>query len=200
MENACGSGAKQAFLLLELRDTGWKLTWDSSNSKAGKLSHTKFKFVGEGLDTLEVTGSSWFLDDPKSMTFHESNAGPHRWFVQTWTRHGSAYSLESETLVPSAYNTLVDFVYALRSQDFAAADNLVTNSNLISTARDLGLADPFSADNSKRWSGWCDDRFTYAVPAPLLPPCHVEPAQGTKFLIDMVQVGEGWLITDIHPE
>lgn len=183
--NACGSGAHEAYLLLELIDGRWVGVWDSNRTAISELSHTKIEFQGPGLDTVYVRGASWYMKDAKSRTFRESNAGPHRRFEQVWVREGNEYQMQSARVVPSPYNTLVEFVYALRTDDEQTAASLVTDASLVDRARSLGLV--------QGYDGWC------AQYGDREPPCVVVRPDYSGARVEMAPDGEDWLISGIEP-
>jgi hypothetical protein len=148
-------------------------------------------FAGVGIDGIRIVGSSWRLDDdPKRRTFHESNAGPHRYFEQLWVQLGDEYELREERVIPSAYNALVEFVYRLGSGDDVGATALVTNASLVATAKELGLMkDP----GEPEWYGWCGDARLDAK-----PPCTVERPDGQRFTVNATKRDRDWLISAIE--
>ena len=184
-ENAIGSGAHEGYLLLELIDGRWIVAWDSNRADIRELSHTKIEFEGPGVDTIHVRGASWYMKDAKSQIFHESNAGPHRWFEQTWVRRGNEYVMQSGRVVPSPYNTLVEFVYALGMHDDQTATSRVTDISLLDSARivlhDNRLTGP--------WSTGCEE----------IPPCIITGGGDYWARVEMVPAGEDWLVSGIQP-
>lgn len=192
----CGSAPSGSVMLLVNEGDSWRVGWEGSRD-AGRynLSHTGPAFVGEGIDRVRIKGSSWFRDDPQREVFGEGNAGSHRWFVQTWVLRGEAYVLESEVVVPSAYNTLVEFMYALKTDDLLRAASLTTNDELIRTAGELGLV---QGPDDRDWHAWCGD----IVGAWAEPPCIVElPSElpfSERVRVDMVPDGDSWLISAIE--
>jgi hypothetical protein len=189
-ENAMGSGAHEGYLLLELIDGRWVASWDSNRTVIRELSHTKIEFEGPGVDTFHVKGASWYLKDQKARTFVEGNPGPHRWFEQTWVREGDEYRMQSGRVIPSPYNTLVEFVYALSTADDQTATSLVTDMSLLDRARVLGLVqDP----PGQRWTAWCGQSREEE------PPCTVIRTDDSSARVDMVSSGESWLVSGIEP-
>ena len=138
-EAGCGSGPHDAFALLSFTGGEWRLRWDSRDSDMATLAHTEIVFRGEGLEGLDVSGDSWTQGDTKGRIFHESNPGPHRYFEQTWVRQGYEFVLLEESVVPSAYNTLVEFIYRLSTGDQQGAGQLAADASLVERARQLGL-------------------------------------------------------------
>jgi hypothetical protein len=148
-------------------------------------------FGGDGIDTLHIDGDSWDRQDEMSNVFNESNAGPHRYFEQTWERQGDTYELAAETVNPSPYNTLVNFVHDIGVGDTSNAGALVTDSTLVQTAIDLGLAkDPTAAP----WTGLCG-----GIAAETPPPCNVVAPDGRSWTVDMMQSGDSWLVSGVGP-
>lgn len=135
-----GSAPYLHYQLMRLDGNEWKALWASPGSPQWRGIHGQVSFSGRGLEEMRVHYSSWNADDAKAHLFHESNPGPHRYFDAIWTRHGEGYERTSEVVTPSAYATLVDFVYALSTGDEAAASSLVADSNLVARGQQLGLA------------------------------------------------------------
>jgi hypothetical protein len=135
---AGGSAPELAALLATLDQDEWRLRWGSDQTEIADLSHTTITFGGDGIERLLVSGDSWLLQDDKSRIFHESNPGPHRFFDQIWELRVDRYEKASESTRPSTYNTLVEFVYALRTGDSAVA-RWVTDPGLVDQAKGMGL-------------------------------------------------------------
>jgi hypothetical protein len=153
------------------------------------LAHTQAQFVGEGIDNIKVTGSSWNLRDPQREIFHESNPGPHRYFDETWTLTGDEYVLAEKHVRPSAYNTLVEFVYRLSTGNEPGAATLVTDETLEETAKRLGLVqNPLGQE-------WLTnlDRNTVCC-----GPIQVLEGSAAGVVVSFVQQGDNWLISDIQ--
>ncbi len=131
-------GRCHELFLYRLRKGGWQEVWNSRGVEGWRYSHARLRFAGNGIDTVVLESSSWFLDDPKRDLFHESNAGPHRWFTDIWQRRGDAYVLIESWTRSSTYNTLVEFVYALKSGGNAMA--WVADPAVLEIARRLELA------------------------------------------------------------
>ena len=138
--NAGGSAQMQVFRLLRLENGHWRSLWDGlrDSGRLWKASQTAVSFAPD-LGTILVRSSSWQFDDGKGGFFHESNPGPHRYFLDTWQRRGDRYELTSTRVEPSAYATLVEFVYHLSRGEDAEAAKLVTDPALVAQARTLGL-------------------------------------------------------------
>ena len=184
-ENAMGSGAHEGYLLLELIDGRWVAAWDSNRTAIRELSHTRIEFEGPGVDTIHVRGGSWYMKDAKARIFPESNAGPHRWFEQTWVREGDEYIMQSGRVIPSPYNTLVEFVYALGTGDDQTAASLVTDVSLLDRARTVLLDSRLPGP----WSGFCGEE----------PPCTIVASDDRGARVEMVPDAEDWLISGIEP-
>jgi len=136
--NSGGSAQRPVYSLWRLEDETWQRIWEPGEQWRGM--HGEVSLPGLGLDTVVVTSSSWQMQDERSQIFHEANPGPHRWFEDTWAREGDAYRLDESRTLPSAYNTLVEFVYLLRHNDEAGAGDFVSDRALVTKARELGFA------------------------------------------------------------
>lgn len=137
---AGGSGSPQpVFYLWQLAGDNWRVGWRSDSApRDWRNSHGILQFTGPGLAEFTLQGDSWLVGDGKDEIFHEAN-GPHRQFLDTWQRGADGYRRIKVQTLPSAYNTLVELVYALSTRDEAAARNLVTDPSLAEKARVLGL-------------------------------------------------------------
>lgn len=138
--NSGGSAPFVMYSLWRWDEDAWVKIWQPSSLPGEwRAIHGRIDFPGPGLDVLVVTSSSWGLEEEKSQIFHESNPGPHRWFQDTWVRKGDSYRLAESRTVPSAYNTLVEFIYNLRHGDDERLLALVIDPVLVAKARDLRL-------------------------------------------------------------
>jgi hypothetical protein len=186
-----GSAAEESYVLFSLDNETWSAKWTARVPEVIGLAHTHVDFQGKSIDTLRVFGDSWQRGDTKSDMFFESNPGPHRYFEQMWMRQGYKYVMLAESATPSAYNTLVEFVYALSTDDVATADSLVNDPSLIEVAKGLGLVqDP----PGQRWTAWC--------PSPgedNEPPCKIVLPDSSGARVEMVSAGGDWLISGIQP-
>jgi hypothetical protein len=188
---AYGSGSPTAmFVLLRLEGDQWRIVWDSADHIADwRSSHGRVEFPQGDLSELIVRSDSAFVrDDPLSGVLFEANAGPHRAFVDTWVRLGDGYTLASAVTAPSAYATLVQFLYALGTGGDATARALVTDAALVDRARSAGLGDA----NAKNWLIACHDS----------PDCGVATGpitfyQGPPVKISFVEQHRQWLISEI---
>lgn len=134
----CGSGPFATYALLTLQQETWALKWSLPASVVG--FQTSIRFFEEGINQIKVMGTSYGLMDAKSRIFNEHKLGPHRYVEWVWRREGDGYLLETERVTPSAYNTLVEFIYALRTGDSLGVSQLVTDAALVETAVAFGLA------------------------------------------------------------
>jgi hypothetical protein len=135
----CGSGPSEGYMLLELGATSLRLLWNATGDQRTSFGHTIIDFKGDGLGQLRIAGDSWSRQDGQRRLFGESNAGPHRYFEQTWVRAGGTYELREEHVLPSPYKTLVEFVYRLSTGDRDGAAALVADAALVGTAISLGV-------------------------------------------------------------
>ena len=83
-------GALQPTYLV-LRDSGagtWGWLWTPQGQNDWITTDGEIRFVGEGLGTLQVSGTSFGIEN---RVFVECHACPHRRLVATWSRKGEAY-------------------------------------------------------------------------------------------------------------
>lgn len=124
--------------LYRLEDRFWQEVWTAEIASEGVQREATWSFVGDGIDILSVQSTSVNQDDPRSQIFIESSIGPHRSFLDTWQKQGTAYVRIDRQVRPSAYNTLVEFLYALKTGGNASA--WTSDPGLITLARQLDLA------------------------------------------------------------
>ncbi len=187
----CGSHPQESYILLSLRNGSWDVLWHARVPEITNLAHTDIDFIAEGVDRLRVIGDSWMLmEDPKRLLFHESNPGPHRYFEQTWVRQEDIYVMQSERVIPSAYNTLVEFVYRLSTGDDSGALALLTDASLLDAAKSMGL---MQNPVGQEWLTNLDRDTVCCGPVRILGP----PVPVT---VSFVRQGEEWLVSDIRAE
>jgi len=187
----CGSAPGASFLLLAFDENSWRLLWDAQTTEIASLSHTQVQFLGEGIGNILVMGDSWQLPEPKSKIFHESNPGPHRHFQQTWTLEGDQYVLRDKHVQPSAYNTLVEFIYRLSTGDESGAEALLVDPALLDTAKALGFVqNPLGQE-------WLIDLEPNTE---CCGPIRILEGLPQRLVVSFAQQGEDWLISDIKPE
>lgn len=116
-----------------------------------------------------------------------------------WERIGDSYDMVQETVLPTSYNTLVEFAYALSINDRPAAERRVLSPSLVDIATSLGLGqNPLT----EMWGGYCADQYTQGTPCNiLLTKVNQENQQATESAVrlEMSQVGNDWLISKIEP-
>ena len=102
------------------------------------LSLAQASFVGDGIDAVAGRNSDFALPDAKSRLILNNHGGLHRWFHETWQRRGGSYVQVKKWVEPSPYNTLVEFLYALRNG--ADAARWAASSEVVAEAERLGVA------------------------------------------------------------
>jgi len=188
---AYGSGSPTSmFVLLRLEGDQWRIVWAAADHTPDwRSSHGRVEFPAADLSELVVRSDSWIDGtDALSDVFHEANSGPHRYFVDTWMREGDSYIRTGAETVPSAYATLVEFMYALGTGDDSGARALVTDASLLDRARSLGLDGAIG----KNWLIACKDSLDCGV--------HAGPIgfhQGPPVQIYFEQRDGAYLISDI---
>ncbi len=187
----CGSAPGASLALFQLDADGWRVLWDGVGSEMPRLSHRKVEFVGERIDVIHVRGSSWFYPDERRDIFHESNPGPHRYFEETWTLQGDGYVLLDHRVQPSAYNTLVEFIYRLSTADESGAVARLTDSALLDKAKELGLVqNPLGQE-------WLTN---LGPETECCGPIHIISGAPRQVVVEFVQQRGDWLISGIRPE
>lgn len=139
ISNGCGMGSTGSCQGLQL----YRFTlnsWAPVDSPAGwNSSLAQAQFVGEGLNTVAVRNSDFEATDDKSRIFRPNRDGLHRWFNEIWQRQGEHYVRVSHEVEASPYNTLLEFLYALRTQGDTSA--WVTVPDIEAQAQQLGLTE-----------------------------------------------------------
>jgi len=108
-----------------------EIGWERVQYKA------RASFMGDGLDRIIVATTSVYHDDPKSQLFAEDYLGPHRVTIATWQREGDTYLMTDQYTESTAYNTLVEFLFALKTGGEPAL--WTTGAELADEATRLGL-------------------------------------------------------------
>jgi len=192
--SAYGSGSpSSSFVLFRLEGDRWRMVWNPG--PGWRSAHGRVEFPQGDLSQLMVRSDSAFGHDPLSGVLFEANAGPHRQFVDTWVREGDGYVRQSAETVPSAYATLVEFLYALGTGDDSGARALVTDASLLDRARSLGL----DAAMGKNWNIHCDDWAHCLEEGPI----GFDPQAGRgepNALTSFVERNGRWLISDIREQ
>ncbi|MEX0785524.1 MAG: hypothetical protein WD939_02695 [Dehalococcoidia bacterium] len=192
---AFGSGSPTArFALLRLEEDAWRVVWDSGADEDWRGSHGRVEFPSGDTSELVVRSDSWVDGyDELSDVLHESNSGPHRYFVDTWQRDGDDYVRVSAQALPAPYATLVEFLHALSVGDESGALERVTDDELVSVARGVGM----DAAPGNYWTAICEDGLACGEAEPItFDPTryHGEPPVAVYF-----EERDGqWLISDIR--
>jgi len=91
------NAVQPAFELLRRQEDGsWRILWTPQGHRDWVTTDGEIQFVGKGLETLRVRGSSFGLDLGEDQVFSECHACPHRWLMATWVRQGDRYVRESK--------------------------------------------------------------------------------------------------------
>jgi len=189
--HCCGSAPSASLLLLGLHAAGWQIVWDGEKSDMANLSHREVEFVDEGIDLIKVRGDSWFYADEKKDIFNEGNPGPHRHFEETWTLQEDGYVRLEHRVVPSAYNTLVEFVYRLSTGDELGAGALVVDPSLLAAAKALGVV---QSPLGQRW-------MTNLEPTTeCCGPIYITDGLPQQVKVSFVQSGDGWQLSEMKAE
>ena len=179
--------AQPAFALLRRQADGtWQTLWTPQGQRDWIATDGEIAFSGEGLETLQVSGTSFGLDESETSPFSECRACPHRQFVANWVRNGDQYVRETQLAADAAlddvlwemtqstpYGVLYECIRRLR-QDLAV-DDLVANSSVVTKIREDGLA---STDLRLAPSEELEDRVSFAT------------LDGTRQFTALVQSGQ----------
>ena len=192
-----GSAPYQSYRLLRLEGERWRTLWDCRRDGGGqwKWSHATANFAaGQGnadvLAAVSVRASSWSYDlQGRGAFFHESNPGPYRWFRDTWVREGDRYRLADSVVEPSAYATLVEFVYLLSQGQDAEARSLVTDPALVAQTKQLGL------NVRPQKPSWLIDLSGPEIEQ----KGPIKIVEGPQVTVSFEQQGGRWLISRLRP-
>ncbi len=197
LTNSCGSGPRSQPVLFALSGQAWQLAWDPRGSALTTLSDSRSDFAdAAGINSIHVRGELWGGDAAGSI-FYEAHPGPHRIVDQTWQRDGQRYRLAGSETEPSAYNTLVTFVYLLSSGDDSGAAKLLADQALIRTAKQLGLV---QGPIGQAWVMNLDPSTQCCGPIHILsgPQWRTGPPQ--PVVVTFVHRGNDWLISSIDAD
>ncbi|MEW6182253.1 MAG: tetratricopeptide repeat protein [Bacillota bacterium] len=187
---AGGSGSPiPTYYLYRFKDDRWRISWRAPViGTVWRAFHGKIEFTGQGLETLGLSGEIW-TSDGKGSLFHEANAGPHRNFYDVWRRDGNGYGRVKAEILPSAYGTLIDFVWALSNGKEDEAGLLVVDKNLILKAKDAGMV------QSPLGQGWLID---FGGPSQLEKgPIRIDSGSCSGTRLTFKKDGDRWLIASI---
>lgn len=150
--------------LYRLEGVFWREIWADPIASQQIQWEATWHMEGDGIETIKVESTSSWSDDPKSSIFQESRYGAHRSFSDIWQRQGDKYIRTERKTHPSAFNTLVEFFYALQTDGDAAA--WVTRPELLELAAQLELASLHETPPAD----WSLDYPTYPDPFPEAGP------------------------------
>ena len=162
----------------------WEWVWydDAWNPSLAQAS-----FVGDDIDTLAVRNSDFDLPDAKSRIILNNHGGLHRWFNETWQRHGEGYVLVDRQVETSPYNTLVEFFHALKTGGDTAS--WVASQQVLDSVQQMGLA------KLELLSAFCN---TWEMPdCETMGPLYVSAAGDRRFFFDFLEQNGQFLIEGV---
>lgn len=99
--------------ILTFKDDRWSVRWVPAPGD-WYYGHTEVVLpAGGGLETFQLTNSSWLRDDPLSGYLAEPESSEHRRFKERWVRKGEGYMLKDRAEEPSSYAALVRVIHYL---------------------------------------------------------------------------------------
>ena len=187
---ASGSGSPiPTYYLFRLEQDVWRILWRSPvEGSVWRAFHGRINLPEHGLGALTVTGELWTTDGQGNV-FAEANPGPHRRFQDRWERAGNTYKRVKAAIIPSAYNTLVEFTWNLSTGEESQAARLVTDKSLVQKAKDAGMV------QSPPGQGWILD-FTDETQLER-GPFKILSGPATGATVSFKKVGSQWLISSI---
>lgn len=140
-----------AFTLLRRNSEGlWQTVWLPQGQRDWIATDGEIVLAGGGLDLLQVSGSSFGMDEEGS-AFSECRACPHRQFVAAWERQGDLYVRRSaltadaplgavlwEMTSPTPYGVLYEALRRLRAGE-SLGD--LADAAVVAQMRAAGLAE-----------------------------------------------------------
>ena len=144
------SAVQPAYGLYRRSEEGaWQLLWGPQGQRDWVAADGEISFVGEGLETLRVKGTSFGLENK---VLAECHVCPHRHLTALWTRQGDLYArqtkLAADATLDDVYWEMTERTpYAVlyeclrRVRDGLPADALVASGQVLTQIRALGLLD-----------------------------------------------------------
>jgi hypothetical protein len=145
------SSIQPAFSLLRRQeDATWLTVWSPQGCRDWITTDGEIKFVGKGLNTLQVSGSSFGLDVGEDEVFSECHACPHRRLVATWSRRGDVYVRQTKLKADASMAEVIWEMterrpYAIlyeclrRVRRGLSANELISDKSVLSQIEGLGL-------------------------------------------------------------
>jgi hypothetical protein len=138
-------------LLRRQADGTWQTLWVPMGQRDWIATDGEIAFAGEGLETLQVSGNSFGLDEGEDAPFVECRDCPHRQMVANWVRQGDQYVRQTQLAADATladalwemtqrtpYGVTYECVRRLRLN--LPVDELVANASVLTKLRDAGLA------------------------------------------------------------
>lgn len=203
VDSLSGSSEPHMSAVLLAHEQGiWRVRWNSlAEPETRPLTHHRFvRFDGDGIDRLIIEGnvcSNPGADAPEDQIFGEVNGGPHRHYTQIWELQGDEYVMASNVVRASPYNTLTEFVYALRTGDVNSAAQYAGSNDVLDQARASDLTNA-----ARQWIADISDEQWDRVQASgrLLESTIACSKPSMKVRIDFVSGGEAPMIASITRE
>jgi len=145
------SAVQPAFSLLQRqRDANWTVVWTPQGRRDWIATDGEISFVGKGLGTLTVAGSSFGLDSGEDEVFSECHACPHRRLVGKWSRRGNTYvrqtKLRADAPLADVFWEMTERrPYAIlyeclrRARQGLSTSGLISDKSVLSQMKELGL-------------------------------------------------------------
>ena len=134
------------------RESGgiWQVLWTPQGQRAWIATDGDIRFVGEGLQAIEVFGTSFGLDAGEERIFDECRTCPHRQLSALWVREADRYVRQTslpedapladviwEMTEPTPYSVLYEVLWRLRQG--LSVDSLVADDAVVVQCRQHGL-------------------------------------------------------------
>jgi hypothetical protein len=151
-----GGSMQPAYLLFQRQTdagstAGWRVIWAPMGYRDWIATDGEIRFIGDGLERLEVRGSTFGTNLGVGEVFIECRDCPHRWLVGRWEREGDGYvretALSSDSSLGEVYWEMAErtpyailYEFLRRGRAGLAATDLAEEA-VLDEAQALGLLD-----------------------------------------------------------
>ncbi|MCK5848015.1 MAG: hypothetical protein KAH01_02310 [Caldisericia bacterium] len=137
----------QTYQYLVNDNNAWTINWTSPFYPNGliQVSEPNLEMVtAKGQILLDPSGKSYIFGECNSSTYH-------RYYKNIWLLEDTKYRLIESSVVPSPYQTLVEFLFLLYNDEIEQAKQLTTKGSLVNQTIELGIIGNTGFYSSPRW-------------------------------------------------